>query len=232
MNGVMDAVAQTFGELLGHPAVGIAIRFIALYVVIVWIASAWWVWRDARTRSADPFVPYLAAGAVILVTPLLFPLAVLIYRMVRPPLTVSAATSAELQMAMLEEEATHSECATCGALVDEEWVACPSCGTELAVRCVSCGRPLELDWRICAWCAAEVPWDREGHPIGPARAPRGGRDRDPARRPAAAPGDGGAGGRAGSGRVAGRATAHDVPPIHPVGIRNAARPGRGPDRAA
>ena len=72
---------------------------------------------------------------------------------------------------MLEEEATRSECATCGAMVDDEWVACPSCGTELAVRCVSCGRPLELDWRICAWCAAEVPWDGEGRPIGP-RVPR------------------------------------------------------------
>ena len=168
MNGVMDAVGHTFGELLGHPAVGIAIRFIALYLVIVWIASAWWVWRDARIRSTDPFVPYLAAGVVILVTPVLFPLAVLIYRMVRPPLTVSAATSAELQMAMLEEEAAHSECATCGAMVDDDWVACPSCGTELAVRCVSCGRPLELDWRICAWCAAEVPWDGEGRPIRPA----------------------------------------------------------------
>ena len=167
MSGVMDAVAQTFGELLGQPAVGVALRFIALYVVIVWIASAWWVWRDARTRSTDAFVPYLAAGVVILVTPLLFPLAILIYRMVRPPLTVSAATSVELQMAMLEEEAAHSECATCGAMVEDEWVACPSCGSELAVRCPSCGRPLELDWRICAWCAAEVPWDGVGRLIGP-----------------------------------------------------------------
>ena len=167
MNGVMDAVAQMFGELLGHPAVAIAIRFIALYVVIVWIASAWWVWRDARTRSADPFVPYLAAGAVILVTPLLFPLAVLFYRMVRPPLTVSAATSVELQLAMLAEEARHSECSSCGAMIDVDWVACPACGSELSVRCLSCGRPLELDWRICAWCAAEVPWDREHQPIGP-----------------------------------------------------------------
>ena len=167
MSGVMDAVAQTFGEMLGHPAVGIAIRLIALYLVIVWIASAWWVWRDARTRSTDVLVPYLAAGAIILVTPLLFPLAVVIYRMVRPPLTVSAATSAELQMAVLEEEATRSECATCGSIVDDEWVACPSCGAELAVRCTACGRPLELDWRICAWCTAEVPWGAEGRPISP-----------------------------------------------------------------
>jgi hypothetical protein len=169
MNGVLDAVGQTFAEMLGHPAVGVAIRLVALYVVVVWIASAWWVWRDARSRSTDVFVPYLAAGAVLLVTPLLFPLAVVIYRMVRPPLTVSAATSVELQMAMLEEEATHSECATCGAMVDDEWVACPTCGAELAVRCPSCGRPLELDWGICAWCAAEVPWGGEGRLIGPTR---------------------------------------------------------------
>ena len=167
MNGIMDAVGQTFGELLGHPAVGVAIRFMALYVVIVWIASAWWVWRDARTRSTDVLLPYVAAGCVILVTPLLFPLAVVVYRLMRPPLSVSAATSVELQLTMLEEEARHSECSTCGAMVDDEWVACPSCGAELAVRCVSCGRPLELDWRICAWCAAEVPWDREGQSIGP-----------------------------------------------------------------
>ena len=171
MSGVMDAVAQTFAEMLGHPAVGTAVRLIALYVVIVWIASAWWVWRDARIRSTDAFVPYLAAGAVILLTPLLFPLAVVIYRMVRPPLTVSAATSVELQMAMLEEDATRSECAACGGIVDDEWVACPACGTELAVRCTACGRPLELDWKICAWCAAEVPWVGEGRALGP-RVPR------------------------------------------------------------
>jgi predicted RNA-binding Zn-ribbon protein involved in translation (DUF1610 family) len=166
MSGVTDAVGQTLAQMLGHPAVGVTMRLIALYVVVVWLASAWWVWRDARTRSTDVFVPYLAAGAVLLVTPLLFPLAVVIYRMVRPPLTVSAATSVELQMAMLEEEATHSECAACGALVDDEWVACPACGAELAVRCMSCGRPLELDWQICACCAAEVPWDGDGRPVG------------------------------------------------------------------
>lgn len=162
MNDVMDAIGQAFAELLGHPAVGLAIRFVALYVVIVWLASAWWVWRDARARSTDPLVPYLAAGGVLIVTPILFPLAVAVYRLVRPPLTVSAATSAELQLTMLEEEASQSVCATCGEAVREEWLACPACGSELAVRCDACGRPLELDWAICAWCAAEVPWTEHG----------------------------------------------------------------------
>ena len=158
MNDVMDAIGQAFGELLGHPAVGLGLRFLGLYLVVLWVASAWWVWRDARARSTDALVPYAAAGAVLLVTPILFPLAVVVYRLVRPPLTVSAATSAELQLTMLEEEAAQSVCATCGAPVDEEWVACPACGSALAVRCEACGRPLELDWAICAWCAAEVPW--------------------------------------------------------------------------
>ena len=94
------------GSCSASPAVGIAIRLIVLYLVILWIASAWWVWRDARTRSSDPFVPYIAAGCVILVTPLLFPLAIVVYRLMRPRLTVSAATSVELQLAMLEEEAS------------------------------------------------------------------------------------------------------------------------------
>ena len=133
-------------------------------------------------------------------------------------------------MAMLEEEAAHSECATCGAMVDDDWVACPSCGTELAVRCVSCGRPLELDWRICAWCAAEVPWDGEGRPIRPA-VPReavaiairpGGRR---CSRCMAAPED--------EDEAVGppRPSSDDVPPSTRRN-KNAARPGRGPDRAA
>jgi predicted RNA-binding Zn-ribbon protein involved in translation (DUF1610 family) len=167
MNDIMDAVGQTFGELLGHPAVGVALRFMALYVVILWVASAWWVWRDARSRTTEALVPYLAAGGIIIVTPLLFPLAVVVYRMVRPPLTVAAANSAELQLAMMEDEAAHAECTACGATVEDEWVACPACGTELAVRCAACGRPLELDWSICAWCAAEVPWAGEWAPSGP-----------------------------------------------------------------
>ena len=195
MSDVMDAVAQTFGEMLGHPAVGTAIRLIALYVVIVWIASAWWVWRDARTRSTDVLVPYLAAGAVILVTPLLFPLAVVIYRMVRPPLTVSAATSVELQMAMLEEEATHSECAACGAIGRRRVGRLP------VVRRGARG-PMRVLWSPAGARLADLRLvrrggavGREGRPVGPPGAPRGGRDPDPTWRPAAAAGDGGTGRR-------------------------------------
>ena len=32
MNGIMDAIAQAFGDVLGQPAVGVAIRLMALYL--------------------------------------------------------------------------------------------------------------------------------------------------------------------------------------------------------
>ena len=100
MSDVADAIGQAFGELIGHPAVGLALRFVLLYVVIVWLASAWWVWRDARARTTDTLVPYLAAGAVLLVTPILFPLAVIGDSLVRPPLTV---LSREVEANLLAE---------------------------------------------------------------------------------------------------------------------------------
>jgi len=158
MSGLTDAIGQAFAELLGNPLVGLAARLLAMYLIVLWVASAWWVWRDARARTRDPIVPYLAAAGVVLVTPLLFPRAVVVYRVIRPPLTVAAAEAADLQLAVLEEEATRPTCRRCGSIVDEEWVACPICGSELAIRCAECGRPLELDWTICAWCAADVPW--------------------------------------------------------------------------
>lgn len=179
MSGLLEIAGEAFGAVLGHPLVGLVARFVAVYLVIVWFASAWWTWRDARARTRDELVPYLAAAGVILASPLFFPLAVVAYRVLRPPLTVAEEAAVQLQLAMLEEEAARSSCGRCGGVVEEDWIACPSCGNALAVRCTDCGRPLELDWQICAWCAAEVPWAEEAEP-SPEPAP-------PATRPVAIP---------------------------------------------
>lgn len=158
MTEILDIIGETFGSFLGHPAVLATAQLAAVYLVVLWLASAWWVWRDARARYRDAIAPYVAAAGIVLVTPLLFPLAAVVYRVLRPSRTVAAAEAEDLQLTMLEEEASRPACGRCGSLVDEEWVACPACGIALAVRCEACGRPLELDWTICAWCAADVPW--------------------------------------------------------------------------
>ncbi|HEX5828980.1 MAG TPA: zinc ribbon domain-containing protein [Candidatus Limnocylindrales bacterium] len=162
MTELFDLLGETFGSVLAHPAVTTAARLAVVYLVVLWLASAWWVWRDARARYRDAIAPYVAAAAIVLVTPLLFPLAAVVYRVLRPSRTVAAADAEEIQLTMLEEEASRPACGRCGSLVEEDWVACPACGGTLAVRCETCGRPLELDWTICAWCAADVPWALPG----------------------------------------------------------------------
>ncbi len=158
MNGITDIMGQYVGDVIGLPVVVVLLRALVTVAIVLWLASAWWTWRDAGARTRNPFVPYLAAAGVVLASPLAFALAIVVYRVVRPPLTVEADAAAQLQLAMLEEEVRRPACGACGSTVQDEWVACPECGTRLAVRCASCGRALDLDWSICAWCAAEVPW--------------------------------------------------------------------------
>jgi len=158
MNELLDEIGKAFGGIVGHPVVTMGARLVLVYLAIVWIASTWWTWRDMRSRTHDPISPYLAAGFVVLFTPLLFLLAVLVYRVLRPPLTLVERDADDLQRRLLEEEAVAVRCRRCGAAVDDAWMRCPTCGQTLAVRCRSCGRSLGLDWEICAWCAAEVPW--------------------------------------------------------------------------
>ena len=47
-------------------------------------ASAYWAFRDMQGRSDNAVAPYLAATFIIAFTPILFPLAVFTYRIVRP----------------------------------------------------------------------------------------------------------------------------------------------------
>ena len=56
----------------------------AAYIVVVWLATAYWAFRDMQTRSDNPILPYLAASLIILFTPVLFVFAALIYRLIRP----------------------------------------------------------------------------------------------------------------------------------------------------
>ena len=37
-------------------------RPIAVYIVILWLASAYWAFRDMQLRTANPILPYLAAA--------------------------------------------------------------------------------------------------------------------------------------------------------------------------
>jgi hypothetical protein len=158
MTGLFDFVWDALAALMANPAVLMAFQLAAVYLVILWLASSYWVYRDLGRRTRDPISPFLAASAVILFTPLLFPLALVAYRIARPQDTLAEKRVGQLQQVVLELEADRDSCPRCASSIEPAWVRCPTCRTSLAAMCADCDNPMGLDWTVCAWCAADVPW--------------------------------------------------------------------------
>ena len=151
--GEVDATISGFIE---SDAFQIGIRVLVAYIVLIWLASAYWAYRDMRLRSASAFTPYLAAAAIIIFTPIFFLFGLLIYRIVRPKETIAEVNERMLtEEAMLAEVASHAHCANCSRPVHEEWIICPTCRNRLRRVCPNCERLIELDWTLCAWCGKD-----------------------------------------------------------------------------
>ncbi len=150
------AIGDTINGILNNPIVQLGIRAVGVYIVLIWLASAFWAYRDMQHRSANPVAPYLAAAFIILFTPVFFVFAILLYRIVRPKETVAEANERALaEEAMLADIEARPHCANCSRPVHEDWIICPSCRNRLRRVCPNCSRLVELDWSLCAWCGKD-----------------------------------------------------------------------------
>jgi hypothetical protein len=126
------------------------------FVVVFWLATVYWVFKDARRRIEDP---WMVAMATILgaVPPFLGPI---IYLFFRPPEYLEDVRERELEIRTMEDRlSSHSQrCPVCRATVDAQWLVCPVCTTRLKQACDKCGSPLEALWQMCPYCA---------NPVGP-----------------------------------------------------------------
>src|SRR5205085_12356045 len=78
----------------------LVIRNLALFFVVVfWLASAYWVYKDARRRIADPWLVGMAT-LLGLVPPFLGPL---VYLLFRPPEYLEDVRERELELRAMEE---------------------------------------------------------------------------------------------------------------------------------
>lgn len=134
----------------------IGIRVLVIYIMLIWLASAFWAYRDMRLRSASAITPYVAAATIIVFTPIFFLFGLLIYRIVRPKETIAEVNERALaEEAMLAEVASHAHCANCSRPVHEDWIICPACRNRLRRVCPNCEHLIELDWTLCAWCGKD-----------------------------------------------------------------------------
>jgi RNA polymerase subunit RPABC4/transcription elongation factor Spt4 len=119
----------------------------------VWLAGAYWIFKDARRRIEDPIVigVCVAAGLVF------GPLGWIVYAIARPSELVAEKRMRELDMQMMERTLSEdSRCPNCKAAVRDDYLVCPSCGSRLRTQCRSCRRPIEPGWRVCPYCEADT----------------------------------------------------------------------------
>jgi RNA polymerase subunit RPABC4/transcription elongation factor Spt4 len=152
----LGQINQTINDFFQSEFVQIGVRVLVIYFVLVWLASAFWAYRDMRQRSTSALAPYVAAAIIILFTPVFFLFGILLYRIVRPKETIAEANERMLtEEAILAEVQSRPHCANCMRPVHDEWIICPTCRNRLRRVCPNCEHLVELDWSLCAWCGRD-----------------------------------------------------------------------------
>jgi hypothetical protein len=141
--------------LIASSAVDVGRNLAILLGVVFWLATVYWVYKDARRRIEDP---WLIAMAVVLgaIPPFIGPL---IYMLFRPPEYLEDVRERELEMLAIEERLAEHDlrCPVCRGAVEASFLVCPVCTTRLKQACVECAAPLEPIWQVCPYCATPVP---------------------------------------------------------------------------
>jgi len=157
MDQVFTAVGDAINNIVSNPYVQLAGRAVLVYLVFLWVACAYWAYRDLQSRTPNPIAPYLAAIVIILFTPVFFVFGLILYWIVRPREKVAEANERALaEEAMLREIEGTPHCANCGRRVEADWLVCPTCRNQLRGVCPSCAHKVELDWMLCAWCGHDL----------------------------------------------------------------------------
>jgi hypothetical protein len=138
--------------------VWLVVRNVAIFFAVAfWLASAYWVYKDARRRIEDPWL--IAVAVALGIFPPFF--GPLIYLFFRPPEYLDDVRERELEIRAMEEAVGRVErCPVCRASVEPGFLCCPVCTTRLKQSCRQCRQPLEPLWQICPYCETPVEQPR------------------------------------------------------------------------
>lgn len=155
MEEILGTIGSAIGSIFDNPVVKLGFQIGLAYLLLLWLAAAYWAFRDMQLRTENPVAPYFAAAAIIISLPL-FPLAVFAYRIVRPQERIGEIYERNLaEEAMLAEIEAIRHCPTCDRTVHADWIICPTCRTRLNRVCPNCSKLVGLDWSLCAWCGRD-----------------------------------------------------------------------------
>jgi hypothetical protein len=162
---------KIWNDFINNPIVGLVGDMVKVYVLLLWLGTAYWAFRDMQARTENPLLPYFAAGLIIFFTPVLFIFAVVLYLIVRPRETLAEVYERSLaEETLLAEVEKNQLCPVCRDRVESDWLVCPNCRTRLHRVCPSCNRLAEPSWSLCAYCGREFDWAERGAARVPAAA--------------------------------------------------------------
>jgi len=129
---------------------------VGAYFVAFWFSLIVWTFRDVRARSRDIFTQ--ALGTLLVVPPPPVNLAGLIlYVILRPRETLSEAYERSLEEEVLLQGIEDVEvCPACKELIEQDYMVCPQCYTQLRKKCPDCGCLMELNWTVCPYCGSKT----------------------------------------------------------------------------
>lgn len=138
----------------------VIIAFTGAFFMALWLSLIVWTFRDARRRSRDIFAILLAT----LMVAIFGPLGLLLYFLLRPPVTLDELYERSLEEeALLQDLEERPRCPGCSRQVKDEWILCPDCHTTLKNVCDTCHNSLNLTWSICPYCGTPVQPEAEQH---------------------------------------------------------------------
>ena len=146
----MTVVASFFGS-----GTWLAIRNLLFFFAFVfWVATVFWIYKDARRRLEDPWVIGVAVMCGVVV-PFL---GVFVYMLFRPPEYLEDVRERELEIKAMEDRLAKRDlhCPVCRSEVDSSYLVCPICTTKLRQACSNCKAPLEALWQVCPFCETPV----------------------------------------------------------------------------
>lgn len=121
------------------------------YLLALWFVLVVWTYRDIETRSNSVFTQIFATLVVVL----FFVPGLLLYLLLRPKETLDEAFQRSLEEEYLLQDLEElNHCPSCHRAVEDAFVLCPGCQTELREPCSACGRLVDLKWPVCPYCTA------------------------------------------------------------------------------
>ncbi len=145
MTTTMENILAEVKSIL--PIIGLVI---GAYILVLWIATLIWTYRDIHSRTEDFLLQALAVSLVFF-----FNFAGwAIYLILRPRETLIEKYERELEEEYMRRDIEDEHvCPTCQRGIQPDFILCPYCQTSLRHHCYQCKRVIDLTWPVCPYCA-------------------------------------------------------------------------------